>query len=123
MFYVLLQQPPHGRAALFLKTFAVEALVVLEGLHRIRGDHLDPVIALDDVKQSVNPRINAVSGEYTQIRGRNGKENKLALLCGYAVVCYSLNAEQLLRGFFLFEDHVDCLHSKYCWRVKKYAAA
>ena len=34
-----------------------------------------------------------------------------------------LKAEQLLCGFFLFEDHAGSLHSKYCWRVKKYAAA
>ena len=34
-----------------------------------------------------------------------------------------IETEQLLCRFFLFEDHVGSLHSKYCWRVKKYAAA
>ena len=121
--YVLLQQTPHGRAGLFLKSVAVEALVVLKRLHRVRGDHLNAVIALDDVEQSVYPCVDAVGGEHAQVGGRNGEENELTLLRRYAVICYSLNAKQLLRGFFLFEDHVGSLHSKYCWRVKKYAAA
>ena len=123
MFYVLLQQTPYGGAALFLKTVAVEALVVLKGLHRVRGDHLYSVVALDNVEQSVYPCVDAVGGEHAQVGGRNGEENELTLLRRYAVIRYSLNAEQLLCGFFLFEDHAGSLHSKYCWRVKKYAAA
>ena len=123
MFYILLQQPPDGRTALFLKPVAVKALVVFKRLHRVRSDHLNAVVALDDVEQSIGPCVDAVGREHAQVGGRNGKENELALLCRYTVIRYSLNAEQLLCGFFLFEDHVGSLHSKYCWRVKKYAAA
>ena len=88
------------------------------------ADSIDARInALDDVEQGVYPCVNAVSGEHAQVGRRNGKENELALLRRYTVIRYSLNAEQLLCRFFLFEDHVGSLHSKYCWRVKKYAAA
>ena len=123
VFYVLLQQTPHGGAALFLKPVAAKALVVFKRLHRIRGDHLNAIIALDDVEQSVDPCVDTVGGEHAQVGGCNGKENELALLRRYAVIRYSLNAEQFLCGLFLFEDHAGSLHSKYCWRVKKYAAA
>ena len=60
--YVLLQQTPHNRATLFLKPVAVKALVVFKRLHRVRGDHLNAVVALDDVEQSIGPCVNAVGG-------------------------------------------------------------
>ena len=72
--YVQLQQTPHGRAGLFLKPVAVEALVVLKGLHRVCGNHLNSIVALDDVEQSVDPCVDAVGGEHAQISGRNGKK-------------------------------------------------
>ena len=58
------------------------------------------------------------AGSTLRLVGATERKNELALLCRYTVIRYSLNAEQLLCGFFLFEDHVGSLHSKYCWRVK-----